>query len=118
MKVDPYATLIALVRQQMPRAAPAVAQAYARKSQQAGNAPRFDLARTVVERIREIAPDDPRRRRKAFRVFLEGVLADEFGAALLTDPGYQQLVDLVLDQMEAEPSVEEPMARAIDVLLG
>jgi hypothetical protein len=122
MKVDPYAQIVALARQQASEAAHAApnaaARASARKRTDGQRAPQFDMGRSIVERIREIAPDDPRRRRKAFRVFLEGVLAQEFGKTMLTDPGYQQLVDNVMAQMEAEPTLEAPMTRAIDLLLG
>jgi hypothetical protein len=51
-------------------------------------------------------------------VFLESVLAEEFGATLIADPGYQRLVDTVVEQMEKEPALGAPMARAIDLLLG
>ncbi|MEM5421240.1 hypothetical protein [Paraburkholderia ferrariae] len=122
MKVDPYAQIVALARQQASEASHAApnagARASARKRTDGQRTPQFDLGRSIVERIREIAPDDPRRPRKAFRVFLEGVLAQEFGNTTLTDPGYQQLVDNVMEQMEAEPSLEGPLSRAINLLLG
>jgi hypothetical protein len=120
MKIDPYAHLVALARQQASRAGPAIDASRKSIRTPAGGdrASSAEMGRTIVERIREIAPDDPRRRRKAFRVFLESVLAEEFGATLITDPGYQRLVDTVQEQMEKEPSLAAPMARAIDLLLG
>lgn len=119
MKIDPYAHLLALIRQRAPIAAPgAVARPLEKNSARAAPVRRFDMGRSIIERIREISPDDPRRRRKAFRAFLEGALAEELGATLLTDPDYQRLVDLTLEQMEAEPSLKQPIDRAIDMLLG
>ena len=120
MKIDPYAHLVALARQQASLTAPSTdASRKISRAPAGGNrTASADMGRTIVQRIREIAPDDPRRRRKAFRVFLESVLAEEFGATLITDPGYQRLVDTVIEQMEKEPALGAPMARAIDLLLG
>ena len=42
---------------------------------------------------------DPQRQRKAFRIFLESVLLEEFGRDRLGDPGFDRLVDQVLQQL-------------------
>jgi hypothetical protein len=120
MKIDPYSHLVALARQQasLTGRATDASRKTVRTPAEGDRASSADMGRTIVERIREISLDDPRRRRKAFRVFLESVLAQEFGTTLITDPGYQRLVDSVLEQMEAAPSLQAPMARAIDLLLG
>lgn len=70
-----------------------------------------DLATIVARRVRAIDPDDPGRRRKAFRVFLESVLLAELGEArLINDPGFYRLVDEVQLQMEGDAG----LSRSID----
>jgi hypothetical protein len=66
----------------------------------------------AAERIRAIADDDPDRRQKAVRVFLEGQLAREFGDAVLNDPAFPRMLDEVQQQMQ----VDEPTAAAVDAL--
>jgi len=71
------------------------------------------LARAVVA----IDPDDPQRRRKAFRAFLQSVLAREVGIQVPEDPAFQSLVDQVQQAMELNPRLREAMARAGEMLL-
>jgi hypothetical protein len=66
----------------------------------------------ATERIKSIAADDPDRRRKAVRVYLEGQIAREFGDALLNDPSFPTMLDAVQDQMQADA----PTAAAVDAL--
>lgn len=77
-----------------------------------------DLASTLARRVAAIDPADPDRRRKAFRVFLESVLLDEWGPQLINDPGFYQLVANVHTQMEASAELRGLMDQAADRLLG
>jgi hypothetical protein len=79
---------------------------------------REDLATTIARRVAVIGKDDPDRRRKAFRIFLESLMLDEWGAQLLNDPGFQQLVDTVQAQMESSADLRGMMDEASDRLLG
>lgn len=63
----------------------------------------------IDHRVRQIAPDDRHRRRRAFRVFLEGVLIKEFGASLLEDPAFPELIDKVISQMELDAELVQAM---------
>ena len=65
-----------------------------------------------------IEHSDPDRRRKALRVFLESLLLKEWGQQLINDPGFQQLVDGVQVQMEADAALRPLMEQAADRLLG
>jgi hypothetical protein len=65
-----------------------------------------------------ISPDDPQRRRKAFRVFLESVLTAEMGTDLVNDPAFHRLVDDVQRTMEADTERAAAMERAGDFLLA
>jgi hypothetical protein len=77
-----------------------------------------DLAGTMARRLATIEATDPDRRRKAFRVFLESVLLDEWGSQLINDPAFQQLVDQVQSQMTSEAQLRTLMGQAADRLLA
>lgn len=71
----------------------------------------------VKHRIGALSPDDPERRRKAFRIFLESVMRQEFGSQLIGEGGFDQLVDRVLQQMECDDDLRAAIAEATDALL-
>lgn len=71
----------------------------------------------ITARIAALSPDDPNRRRRAFRIFLESVLRHEFGSQLIGDGGFDQLVDLVLQQMESDQELRTAIAETSDALL-
>lgn len=77
-----------------------------------------DPQRLILQRVQAIAPDDPQRRRKAFRIFLESVLADELGKDLLNDPAYHRIVDDVCRTMEGNralaPAIDKAGAYLLD----
>jgi hypothetical protein len=75
-----------------------------------GSAAAAPLAVVVARRVRAIAADDPERRAKAVRVFLESVLLAELGEALIHDPAFYQLVERV----HAEMASDAELARAMD----
>lgn len=76
-----------------------------------------ELAGVIQQRVASIAGSDPDRKRKAFRVFLEAVLLEEFGVHLLNDAGFHQLVDTVMTQMETNDDLAPLINEATDVLL-
>ncbi|HVZ46109.1 MAG TPA: hypothetical protein VHA82_20045 [Ramlibacter sp.] len=76
-----------------------------------------DIAALAAERIRGIAPDDPDRKRKALRAFLECVLREELGAALVSDPAFGRMMDHVQRQFESDPALASAAAQAADALL-
>ena len=75
------------------------------------------LAATVARRVAAIDRSDPERRRRAFRVFLESLLLDEWGEDLINDPTFYQLVDSVQRQMESRADLCALMDTAADQLL-
>jgi hypothetical protein len=79
-------------------------------------APR-DLAALVAQRIQSIAPEDPHRERKAFRMFLETVLLSELGQSLVGDPAFVLMVDQVQGQMEKDPELAQASRDAARLLL-
>jgi hypothetical protein len=71
------------------------------------------VARAVVAS----EPNDPDRRRKAFRIFLQAVVARECGIRQVDDARFQGLVDRVQETMEADPKLRAAIDTAGDLLL-
>jgi hypothetical protein len=76
-----------------------------------------DLASVAAERIRSIQPDDPQKKQKAIRIFLESVLLAELGPALITDPEFARMVGHVQEQLDSSPELALATQQAADVLL-
>lgn len=76
-----------------------------------------DLLMNVAQSVVAIDPDDPLRKKKAFRIYLRSVLAGELGTHLLNDPGFDDLVGRVQDTMEQDAQLQSAMERAGELLL-
>lgn len=63
------------------------------------------LEQRLARRVAAIDPEDPRRKQKAFRAFIELRLLDEFGSSLSNDAAFQQVVDDVANSMESDASL-------------
>jgi hypothetical protein len=102
----------------------AQALAHRRRSQRTGGAPeaesapaeasggRSDWLVEVARGVLAIAEDDPQRNRKAFRIYLQAVLARECAIEHAEDPQFQALVDQVQGAMDLDPRLAEAMAIA------
>ena len=66
----------------------------------------------VAQRVQALGADDPRRKHKAVRIFLESVLLYELGGQLVQDPSFADMVDTVQGQMQGDPQ----LATALDQL--
>jgi hypothetical protein len=71
-----------------------------------------DAAQVLAQRLRAIDPADPGRRQKAVRIYLESELAREFGASLLGDPEFAQMLDAIESRMRDDAEI----AAAVDAL--
>lgn len=76
-----------------------------------------DPQRVLLQRVRAIDRDDPDRRKKAFRIFLESILVDELGKDLLNDPGYHRIVEDVYRTMERNTNLAPAIDKAGEYLL-
>ncbi len=72
-----------------------------------------DLADVVAQRIQQIARDDPQYKSKAFRIFLEAVIAAEFGESLRNDLRFGKMIDAIQEQMQADPELSTMMDEAV-----
>ncbi|MFL6676161.1 MAG: hypothetical protein ACJ8LG_23065 [Massilia sp.] len=80
-------------------------------------ASRQNLEQLILERVLAVDPADPDGRRKAFRLFLESVLAHELGPDLLTDAAYNQVVEKVHQTMDKNEALSSAMDKAGEFLL-
>jgi hypothetical protein len=71
------------------------------------------LKSKVQQRLRALDPNDARRADKARRIFLESVLAWQFGDELLLDRGFEEIVSGVQEALRAHPGVD---ARLVQLL--
>lgn len=76
------------------------------------------LEQRVRQRVLALDPDDPQRRRKAFRLYMEARLMQEFGAELGAEAGFHGLVDDVVRAMELDADVKADIDEAVDRLLA
>lgn len=70
----------------------------------------------LARKIGSIDRDDPQRRRKIFRLFLESALLAEFGTSIINDPAFHQIVDDVQSVMDRDPQVHASIEVAVDAL--
>lgn len=77
-----------------------------------------DLRRAVALRVQALSPDDPERRRKALRIYLESTLLRGLGLDLAHDPRFADMLDAVQGQMEADEALSAAAGRLVDVLLA
>ena len=102
--VDPRHRLASLLRSEVPvfRAR----RAAERPPTHAGHAARTsrgrDAASVAAQRIQALSPEDADREKKAVRIFLESVLLQEFGAHLVHDQSFSEMVDAVQQQMQGD----------------
>lgn len=122
-RIDAASELAALIRRQFGQAQAqgtqrsAVPAAKTSATKTSARNPAENSAALIAQRVRAIPADDPQRRRKAFRVFLESALLNELGDSLINDPGFYRLVDRVEQQMTANPQLSEAIDAAAEMLL-
>jgi hypothetical protein len=79
--------------------------------------PLRDARGTIPQRVLAIDLKDPDRRRRAFRIFLESVIIDEFGEDLLNDPDFLRIIDSVHQSMQQDASLQSAIDKAGEFLL-
>jgi len=77
----------------------------------------LELEPKWIQRLQGIAADDPERKRKAFRIFLESVLERELGSAFQSDIQFGQVIEQVLQQIESDPELNQNSLQAGEILL-
>jgi hypothetical protein len=77
-----------------------------------------EVKRQIRERIKALPKDDPERLKKAQRLFIESILAWEFGDALLMDSRFQDMLDRVQQGLAALPDAEKQFGALLSNLDG
>lgn len=75
------------------------------------------LSATASRRIGALSPDDPDRRRKALRIYLESALLKEFGTSLGASAEFASMLDEVQQQMQRDDVLSASGRAAADWLL-
>src|ERR1700688_1850093 len=117
--VGPLSRTLELLRRQMAEHArqlesnsPSSGPATAPKTSAGAKPEVKELKRRVADRVQAIDPADPNARRRRRRVFLEWVLAWEFGEEALRDPRFQDLVDRLEESFSNHPELERQFQAA------
>jgi hypothetical protein len=76
-----------------------------------------DAGQRLLHQIRGLRADDVQRSRKAFRLFLESVLLQEFAPSLTHSVDLDPLVTQVLSQMESDDDLRAAMENAANQLI-
>lgn len=77
-----------------------------------------DLASVVAQRIHALAKDDPDRKRKALRIYLESLLLEQLGSGLVRDSSFGDMVDAVQSQMEADREIAAAADALSEILIA
>ena len=75
-----------------------------------------ELKRRVQDRIKAVGREDRNRQNKAKRIFLESVLAWEFGEALLLDKNFDELLDRIEKSFAASPEMDAQFSQLVEEL--
>lgn len=124
MPIDAPAQLAALIRAQLLTSRGLRADGGMRPASRAPNGPPIaspasrDVQQLIARRVQSLQPDDPQRKRKAFRIFLEFVLAQQMNINPVGAPGFDTLVGQVMEQMASDPALAQAMDEAAELLLG
>ncbi len=108
-------TLIRAMLARQGKRPPAALGAGARPRRSGGPA---SLAQMLASRVRAIEADDPDRRSKVLRAFLEANLLAEFGEQLANEPQFARMVSDVQNQMEGDEHLAAALDRTVETLLA
>lgn len=71
------------------------------------------LRNKIAHAVEALNPDDPRRKQKVVRIFVEATLSWKFGSNLVNDPGFSTLVDDVSEALEGEFDLIEQLVKNV-----
>jgi hypothetical protein len=116
--IDPRQRVAAVVRQEVAafRAPTAGRQPASQPGSEASAA--ASLSAVVAQRVQALSADDPRRKHKAVRIFLESVLQRELGAGIVQDAAFADMVDAVQGQMAQDAQLAAAVDQLGDFLLS
>jgi hypothetical protein len=87
------------------------------QKQHLARATNAEIQETIAKRLRAVDPDDPSRRHKTIRTFLEAVLLAELGEDLVNDPMFYELVSNVQTAMESDANTRQKLEQLAELLI-
>lgn len=75
------------------------------------------LLEALTQAVKHLSQNDPERQRKAYRLFMQTVLARTLGRSRFDDMRFNQLLDSVLEQMESDPQLHGQLQEAGQLLV-
>lgn len=78
----------------------------------------FDVAELISNKVRLISQQNPDKREKAFRIFLENTIAAELGIDVLSDPLFYQMIEDIQATMYSDQALRPLIDECIDQLLA
>lgn len=77
-----------------------------------------EIAKHMIEHVRSIDRDAPDRRKRAFRSFIEYIITDEFGAAVMNDHRFNVMIENIELRLTARPELTSTIESVLDHLLN
>jgi hypothetical protein len=71
------------------------------------------LKQRVRDRLKNIDPSDPQRKNRSRRIFIESVLAWEFGEQLLSDRKLDEFVEQIQTAMSNQPDIDQQLSELL-----
>ncbi|RIX79082.1 hypothetical protein [Acidovorax cavernicola] len=112
------AKALGTVERETPQESRSARQAHGEPDTQGPDSTDAQIKQMVALRVRALSPDDPQRQRKAFRLFLESILMQTFGRERIDGLAFDQMVDAVMQKMEADVELHAAMREAGGLLLA
>ena len=78
---------------------------------------RENIETSIRDKVSVIDRDDPDRRKKIIRIFIESVLYQEFGEGVIHDPRLYSLASEIQQSMEGDPLVLTKLNQLADELM-
>ena len=77
---------------------------------------KFDFEEDVARRVAEVGAEEPDRRQRVRRAFLESCVARTFGSAAPQDPAFRHVIDQAGAAIATDPQLAAAMERVTDRL--
>lgn len=117
-RIEPGQRLADLLRSQVASLRPRTADPLRAGSVSGPQPSATHAAAVAAGRIRRLAPDDPERKHKAVRIFLESFFLQELGAQLAGDPSFPEMLRVVEERMRADRQIASAADELADLLVA
>ncbi|MBB5016835.1 uncharacterized membrane-anchored protein YjiN (DUF445 family) [Chitinivorax tropicus] len=110
--VGNLAAIVSIIRKQLVED-----QSRQRTRRATNSSPPQALSRSIEQRVSSslaaVTHDDPDRKHKGIKAFIEAVLLNELGDQLLNDPAFYQMADTITRQILASPALSDAVTTVV-----